>query len=523
MTDPVRASMLLALAGCLAWGQGITGVISGAVTPPKAAAAAGVTITNAETGVVAWFGKPNLAGVYRAPDLAAGRYNIDVTAAGFKRQQVSDVELAVDQRVDILFVLEAGRAADAIIVQGRTQGQLEPDSSSVATAITPSELQDLPLPSRNTLNLLALTPGVSAGGDITSQAGLNSSQLSINGSRTLNNDFLIDGVSVVSGSTGAPQTLPPADSIREFNVLAASYSAEYGRTSGAMITLITNSGTNLLLGSAYGYFRNEDLDANNFFNNLLGKPRPEDRYNLFGGKLSGPLRIPKVYDGRNKTFFFVNYEGLIQAAPYNLTSTVPYGAYAAGNFSASPTPVYDPSTKAPFPGNAIPGSLIDQAALKILSLVPAPNSTGILNKTDNIVADNYVSIGSSHPTANTGVARLDEAATDSLRLYGTFIHYNNYTPIQPVYPGSPLENAVGSTETTGYESSTGLTKIWSPTFITQASFGYFRNNAEIAPPSRNQCREHARHSNVTRQCRARVQYLGFLATRHQQQHRAHPD
>ena len=315
------------------------------------------------------------------------------------------------------------------------------------------------------------------------RGGLSSSQLSINGSRTLNSEFLIDGVSVVTGSTGAPQTLPPADSIREFNVLAASYSAEYGRTAGAMVTLITNSGTNLVHGAAYGYFRNEDLDANNYFNNLLGKPRSEDRYNLFGGKLGGPVSIPKVYDGRNKTFFFVNYEGLIQASPYNLTSTVPYGAYATGNFSASPTMVYDPSTKAPFPGNMIPPGLIDPAALKILGLVPAPNSPGTINKTDKIVTNNFVSIGSSHPTTNTGMARLDETATNSLRLFGTFVHYNNYSPIQPTYPGSPLENSVGNTETTGYESTAGLTKIWSPTFITEIRFGFFRNNAEIVPPS----------------------------------------
>ena len=200
-------------------------------------------------------------------------------------------------------------------------------------------------------------------------------------------------------------------------------------------------------------------------------------------KLGGPLSIPKVYDGKNKTFFFVNYEGLIQASPYNLTSTVPYGAYATGNFSASPTLVYDPATKAPFPRNAIPANLIDPAALKILGLVPAPNSPGTINKTDNIATNNFVSIGSSHPTTNTGLARLDETVTNSLRLFGTFIHFNNYSPIQPTYPGSPLENSVGNTETTGYESSAGLTKIWSPTFITEVRFGFFRNNAEIVPPS----------------------------------------
>jgi hypothetical protein len=482
---PFSISVILAVAlVSLAWSQGVTGVISGIVTNPKnAIGGATVTIVNADTGVTAWTGKTNAYGVYRAPDLPAARYDVSVTAQGFKRQLVSGIELSMDPRADIPFMLQLGEMAETVTVEGRTEGQLATDSSSLGNTITPSELQNLPLPSRNVLNLLALTPGVSSGGDITSQSGLSTSQLSINGSRTLNSEFLIDGLSVVTGSTGAPQTLPPADSIREFNVLTASYAAEYGRTGGAMITLITNSGTNLLRGAAYGYFRNEDMDANNYFNNLLGKPRSEDRYNLFGGKLGGPVRIPKIYDGRNKTFFFVNYEGLIQASPYNLTSSVPYGAYAAGNFAASPTTIYNPATKAPFPGNMIPAGLIDPAALKILGFVPAPNSPGTINKTDNIAANNFVSIGSSHPTTNTGLARIDETATDSLRLFGTFVHYNNYSPVQPTYPGSPLDNSVGNSATTGYESTAGLTKIWSSNFITEVRFGFFRNNAEIVPPS----------------------------------------
>jgi hypothetical protein len=473
----VGACFLLAVITSPAWSQGVNGVISGTVTDPKAAiAGAVVTITNADTGVTAWTGKTNAAGVYRAPDLPAGRYNVDVTATGFRHQRVFGIELSVDPRADIPVVMQVGEMAETVTVEGGTEGQLATDSSSLGNTITPSQLQDLPLPSRNILNLLALIPGVSSGGDITTQAGLNSSQLSIDGSRTLNSEFLIDGVSVVTGSTGTPETLPPADSIREFNVLAASYAAEYGRTSGAAVTLITNSGTNLLHGAAYGYFRNEDLDANNYFNNLLGKPRSEDRYNLFGGKLGGPV-------SKNKTFFFANYEGLIQASPYNLTSTVPSGAYATGNFSASPTIVYNPTSKAPFPQNTIPPNLIDPAAQKILSVVPAPNSPGTISRTDNIATNNLVSIGSSHPTTNTGMARLDETATNSIRLFGTLVHFNNQTPVQPVYPGSPLENAVGNTETTGYEAIAGLTKIWSPTFITEVRFGFFRNNVEVVPPS----------------------------------------
>ncbi len=198
-----------------AWSQGVTGVISGIVTDSKGAIrGAIVTITNVDTGVTAWTGKTNADGVYRAPDLPAARYNVAATALGFKRQQVSGVELSVDPRADTPILLQVGEVADTVTVEARTEGQLASDSSSIANTITPSELQDLPLPSRNVLNLLALTPGVSSGGDVNSQGGLSTSQLSIDGSRTLNSEFLLDGVSVVSGSTGAPQTLPPADSIR---------------------------------------------------------------------------------------------------------------------------------------------------------------------------------------------------------------------------------------------------------------------------------------------------------------------
>ncbi|HTB11943.1 MAG TPA: TonB-dependent receptor [Bryobacteraceae bacterium] len=465
--------------------QGVNGVISGTVSDPTKAPItnATVTITNADTGVVVWTGHANATGVFRAPDLPVGQYNVVASAPGFKRQQISNLHLSVDQRADVDLTLQVGEVSETVTVEGSTAAELATDTSSLGNTITPDQLQDLPLPSRNVLNLLSLTPGVSSGGDITSQGGISSSQLSVNGSRTLNSEFTIDGVSVITGSTGGPQTLPPADSIREFKVLASSYSAEYGRSAGAVVTLLTNNGTNIYHGAAYGYFRNEAMDANPYFNNLLGKKRSEDRYNLFGGKLGGPVSIPKVYNGANKTFFFINYEGLIQASAFNNTSSVPSGAYATGNFSGSPTLVYNPVTKAPFPGNVIPSSLIDPAALKILGLVPAPNSPGTTNATDNIATNNFVSIGSSHPTTNTGVVRLDEALSDKMRFFGTLVHFNNYSPIQPIFPGSPLENAVGNSETTGYESTFGVTRTWSPTLVTEFRFGFFRNNSEILPPS----------------------------------------
>jgi hypothetical protein len=468
-----------------AWAQSLTGTISGTVTDPSNAAVVSATvfITNADTSVKAWTGVTNASGIYRAPDLPLGRYSISVEANGFKHQQISNITLSVDQRVNIDVIMQMGAVAETVNVEGSAAGQLQTETGSLGSIVTPSQLQDMPLPSRNPLNLLILTPGVSSGGEITSQGGLSTSQLSVNGSRTLNSEFLIDGVSVVTGSTGGPQSLPPTDSLAEFKVLASSYSAEYGRASGAVVSMVTASGTNIWHGAAYGYFRNEAMDANNYFNNLNDKKHPEDRYNLFGGKIGGPLSIPKVYDGKNRTFFFVNYEGLIQASPYSNLSSVPSSDYAQGNFSASKTVVDNPATKTPFPSNVIPTALLNPSALKILALVPGPNSAGTLNATDNIATNNFLSIGSSHPKSNTGMFRIDEVISDHLRVFVTFVHFNNFSPVAPTFPGSVLDSSVGDSQTTGYETSLGLTKTWSPTLITDLRFSFFRNNSEIRPPS----------------------------------------
>ena len=458
-----------------------SGVISGTVSDASGAVVpnANVTITGADTHATVWRGVTNESGVYRAPEISAGRYNVRVESQGFKRADVNGINLAVDQRAAIDVKLETGATADSITVSGDTAGQLATDSSSIGNVINTSQVQNLPLPSRSILNLLSLTAGVSSGGDAT---GINASQLSINGSRTANSEFMVDGVSVVSGSTGGVQSLPSADAIREFKVLTSAYSAEYGRTSGATVTMVINSGTNQFHGGAYEYFRNEDLNANNYFNNLRGQPRSEDRYNLFGAKLGGPVWIPKVYNGKEKTFFFFDYEGLRQISPYANISTVPSSAFRSGNFSGSPIPIYNPTTKAPFPGNIIPVSLIDPAAAKILGVLPAANSPGSQDAADGLAINNLVEVGSSKPGSNTTTTRIDENLNESNRLFGTLTHYRAVSPLQTSIPG-PLENSVGPGTTTGYQAAIGLTHTWSPTFFTEARMGFWRNNSEIVPPS----------------------------------------
>ena len=465
----------------LAFAQLLTGTISGTVTDASDAIVPGVavTIVNADTAVTVWRSVTNESGVYRAPSLPVGRYNVIAEFAGFKRAEVSGINLTVDQRAAINIKLELGGVEESVTVAGQTAGQLATESSSLGNTIDTAQVQNLPLPNRNILNLLSLTAGVSSGGDATS---INASQLSMNGSRTVNSEFTVNGVSVVSGSTGGVQTLPPADAIREVKILTSAYSAEYGRTSGGTVTLITNSGTDRYHGGVYEYFRNEDLNANNFFNNVLGKPRSQDRYNLFGGKLGGPLTIPKLYNGKERTFFFFNYEGLRQSAPYFNTSSVPDADFRSGNFSNSKISIIDPATNAPFSGNIIGPGRIDPAAAKIMSALPLPNSPGSFDANTGITINNLVQVGSTKPSNDSYTLRIDENLSDRDRLFVSLTHFSNQSPAQPKIPG-PLENNTGPGVTTGYQTIIGYTHTFSPTLLLEARMGYWRNNSEITPPS----------------------------------------
>jgi hypothetical protein len=161
---------------------------------------------------------------------------------------------------------------------------------------------------------------------------------------------------------------------------------------------------------------------------LLSKPRSQDRYNLFGAKIGGPVWIPKVYKGKEKTFFFFNYEGLRQSSPFFNTSSVPDAAFRAGDFSGSKIVIAQPGTTTPFPGNKIPSNMIDSATAKILGVMPTPNSPGSFDATNGFAVNNLVEIGSTKPANNSYVARIDENISEKDRIFGSITHYNNQSP-----------------------------------------------------------------------------------------------
>jgi hypothetical protein len=447
---------------------------TGAVLP-----GASVSVTNTATGVTAWTGVTDGAGLYIAPSLQVGTYDITASLPGFKTVTIRGVSLTVDQRARVDLPLAPGEIQDTVIVVGETAGQLESESSSMGLVVNTSQVKNLPLPSRNVLNLLSLVGGVSSGGAAT---GVNSAQLSINGSRTLNSEFTVDGVSMVSGSTGGLVRLPSTEALREFKVLTASYSAEYGRTAGGFVNVVVDSGTNDYHGGFYEYFRHERLNANNFFRNLRGEERPTDRYNQFGAKLSGPLQLPGLYDGTDKTFFFVNYEGLRRKQPSTAISTIPDAAFRTGDFSASAVPVIDPLSGLPFPGNRIPAGRIDPAAAKIMGLLPAPNAPGTVDTPNGRRVSNYIADQTVVPSDDEITARVDHHAGAKARLFGRFTYYKINQPIFSQIPG-PLDPALGAGYTPGYQASFGWTQAWSPLLLMDLNFGYMRDNAQFDPPS----------------------------------------
>lgn len=468
---------------CLTRGfaQDVTGVISGVVTDASGAIVPGadVTITNTGKTVPTWRGKTNENGQYLAPLLPVGEYNITVEIQGFRKTEIKDFDLKVNQRARIDAILQPGEVKDSITVTGETVGQLDTETSSMALVINPAQVRDLPMANRAVFSLITLSAGVSTGADPTV---VDSSQYSINGSRSQTSEITIDGVSVFGGATGAISHLPSPDAVREVKLLTSAYSAEYGRTAGATISLVVNSGTNRYHGDVYEYFRNEDLNANNFFNNLRGTPRPANRQNQIGGSFSGPVSLPKLYKGKDRTFFFANYETTRQTVPSAPISTIPNMAFRTGDFSSSTVAVADPTTHVPLPGNRIPVSRLDPAAVKIMGLLPVPNSPGTVDPTTGIAANNYVDNVSTQPFTNNLTTRLDHTTRDLTNIWLRFTHDWADTPQPATIPG-PLNPGSPESQTTQWIAAIGVTKAITPTLFGEVRFSYLRSTVAGLPPS----------------------------------------
>jgi len=443
--------------------------LSGTVRDPQGAVISGasVVITNTATNVAAQT-RSNSEGNYTVVNLAPGRYLAEAESAGFQKGSRSIV-LEVGQRGRADFSLGVGTIAEAVTVED-TRRLLNTEQAALGSVIDQTAVAKLPLAIRNWDDLLALAPGVQ-GDRYTEQGGGTSfgrtGGINVHGARALQNNFLLDGVDNNSISENVQElttqvSRPSVDAIQEFKVVTSPYSAEYGRSPGAAISVATKSGTNDFHGTAYEYFRNDRLDTIDFLSQRAADlasttpVKPANDQNQFGGNLGGPLV-------KDKAFFFVDYEGTRITRGNTRLTRVPTLDDRAGRFTGT---VRDPLTGQPFPGGIIPPNRMDPFALAILDLVPMPNQPG---------ANNFFRQADSIDNSDRFLGRLDLRVSSSDSVFGRYIYSNRTRQIPGAFGG-----LIDGTGTSAFGNQTiksnafvgGWTHLVSPTVVNEFRFSW---------------------------------------------------
>src|SRR5262245_53233500 len=316
---PIREFILLACA-LISFSARVTAqqekaALTGLVTDSQGAAVVGANVaaTGVATGVKTTT-LTNSSGYYYL-SLLPGEYTLTFSLAGFATSRVDKILLTVNQTATINIPLQAKGAQEEIVVTDVTP-LLEQRAASLGTIIDSQKILELPIIGRNPYTLVELSPGVNPRGN-------PGSGPIISGGRSNSNAVLLDGQQVLNSTTNDVSYTPPLESVSEFKVQTNSFSAEFGRTSGGVINTTTRRGTNKYQGSLYEFLCNDALNANSYTNNFRGLPREVIKRHEFGGTIGGPVWIPKMYEGRDKTFFFVNAEGVINRSPQTIIATVP--------------------------------------------------------------------------------------------------------------------------------------------------------------------------------------------------------
>jgi hypothetical protein len=410
----MRAILFLILFPILAMpasAQVTTGAISGFVLDPAGTPIAGAKLTASDSQrSIIREATTDGTGFYHFADIPPSAYTLGCSATNFAAA-TAHVPVAVNGNARVDFHLPIAARRDTVTVEGIVHA-LQTESGELGTVIDQSRIDSLPLNERDFLQLALLTPGVLPPVQNSELSTRDSFAMHADGGREEYNNYLLDGVDNNDQDVNRYVLQPSVDTIQEFKIATNSYSAEYGRNAGGQVNVITRSGTNDWHGFAYDYLRNRDLDARNFFD---GSTKPEYVRNQFGGGAGGSIV-------KNRTFFYVSYDSLRELSGLSQLATVPTAAERGGDLSALGTPVVDPYTQAPFPGNRIPASTIDPLAIKVLAMYPLPNLPGTVG--------NYLAqpIGQDNTWQFNG--RLDQRLTDrdQLTLRYSYGHNNLYEP-----------------------------------------------------------------------------------------------
>jgi outer membrane receptor protein involved in Fe transport len=448
---------------------------SGAVLPNVAIKATNLA-TNASRETAS-----DASGNYSIPFLPAGDYTITATLTGFQAQKIDRITLQVQQSARVDFKLQVGNVNESVEVVA-TAAALQTEKSSVGTVIDGGKIVELPLNGRNFVQLAQLIPGVQPGtpGSITVRRGRGSvgqsdpsfgaTAASANGQRDTANRFFLDGIEIMDYDAVTYSFSPSIDSLAEFKVETSTYSAESGAAPGGQVNMVTRSGANQLRGTLWEFNRNNDLSQS--YDAIAGKSLTPPRLNRnqFGANIGGPVYLPKIYHGKDKTFFFFNWEdGYAAVGSTPAYRIVPPAAIRTGDFSAiknartgASIAVLDPSAGAPFPGNLIPQSRLSPQATTFLQFVPQPNT---VNGAFNYLSNPFSAV--SYQRNYT--PRIDHNFSTHDILSGRYLFNDTYEAGIPFW-GHDERNNLGRTQ--GVAASEIHT--FSPTLINDFRMGWHR-------------------------------------------------
>jgi outer membrane receptor protein involved in Fe transport len=488
MIERVTKMVVAILTGCACLcAQSERGSIRGTVEDATGAVVPGakVTATNAGTGVETTTQSTG-AGNYNLAQLPPGIYRVTAEQSGFKKLIQENVEVQVSGVTPLDLHMEVGQLTESVTV-ATAAPLLKTETTEISIDVNPKSYNDLPVTSsggRSPEAFLFLSPGVTPGGN----SPTNNFDAHINGSQTLSKELQVEGMSTqVAEVQGDPRTLTfPPDAIQEMSVMTSSYPAEFGNTGGGVERFVVKSGTNALHGNLYEFLRNTDFDARGFFNSSTSVHHE----NEYGGTVGGPVVIPKVYDGRNKTFFFTNLNWFkLRGGAQNSIGSVPNQAFRNGDLSGLTNSqgqliqIYDPATtvpdgqggftRQPFPGNIIPANRISAVSKNILATVPLPVLGGVYN--------NYPASGNSVNNNHNWSIKGDEYFTSNHHLSG---FWNQGTNLDNG-PYSVLPHPVESTRDGTNTQKTGrLNYDWTigPALLNSLRMGFNRQHQLLVAP-----------------------------------------
>src|SRR5688572_22873960 len=484
MNRCLQVIIAMVIGAALAAGQNVSSSVNGTLVDSTGAVIPGATCTLIRQGTGAVLSAiSGSEGLFTFPNVSAGTYMLSIQHPGFKALEVKDIAVSSSEIRSLgRVVLQIGEVRESVSVTAEAT-PLQLSSAERSGVVTGSQLNDIALKGRDFFALLQTIPGVVDMAQDSREVTSNNPQrgIYINGTRENQKNVSVDGVTAMdTHSNGSTTFQPNMDSIAEVRILTSNYQAEYGRNGGGTITAITKSGTSAFHGSAYEFYRHESLNATNFFFNRSGTPKQPYRYRITGYSLGGPVYVPgKINTNKDKLFFFWSQEFTGVKTDYGAVfANMPTEAERTGDFSRSfdvngqLIRITDPLTGQPFPNNQIPANRIHRLGQSMMNFFPVPNFVDPDPR--NLYRWNHRDVYSGATPRRNDILRMDWIASPSLRLYyrwgqdidDTFIPWgarigNTNFLVSPVF-----------VDRSGKGHLVTATKIFSPTFVNEVSFGF---------------------------------------------------